>query len=85
MSISDKDNALSKEDICKFVSLDTSLPIDVCTIVIESFLSTVKKGIKSGKRIKLREFGSFINKVKYRKSVKIDTVHFISSCILKKG
>jgi nucleoid DNA-binding protein len=75
---------LNKDEIALMVSVETSLNKDTCIQVIDSFLNTVYKSIKSGKRVKLRGFGSYILDSKIRKGVTLETVQFIPSCTIAK-
>lgn len=75
---------LSKDEIGLMVSVETSLSKDTCVKVIDSFLNTIYRSIKSGKRVKLRGFGSYILNSKIRKGIPLETVQFIPSCTIEK-
>jgi nucleoid DNA-binding protein len=75
---------LNKDEIGAMVSVETSLNKETCVQVIDSFLNAVYKSIKSGKRVKLRGFGSYVLNSKIRKGVSLETVQFIPSCAIAK-
>lgn len=79
-----KGEPLNKEEIATLVSVDAKVSKELCITVIDSFLENLKKSIYSGKRVKLRGFGSFLQGKKLRKSKEICVVDFVPSCLMKK-
>lgn len=50
---------MTKKELIKAVSLETSIGQKDVTIVLDSILSTIAEELKSGNQIDLKDFGSF--------------------------
>lgn len=50
---------MNKSDLIKYVSDKTKITERDSSIIIDVFINGLKKGLKDGERVKLKDFGSF--------------------------
>ena len=59
-----------KADLVNKLSMKTGVERKVVSVVVESFMDTVKKSLERGENVYLREFGTFAIKTKAEKKAR---------------